>query len=266
MNYLVPLDFSDNSRNAAVYAASLQKVWPGNLNLLHVIERAEEDLSFVPVKTLNVRKNTIFEMVQFQEQLRKYFDLRTDAEMLVGDFGPRVMKSAREKRSDLIVIGTQGESGLRAHLFGRRAAELVEFSTRPVLAIPKATEFKPFRHILYVTDYRTSELENIDALAKIAAKFKAVLSIVSVNVSCGEYVEEFKATVKERVPFAAINFEQRFSEEGVAQVVEEFALTQSVDLIGVSTIDHDLVRKITGQGVLDEQSFNVDLPVLFLPE
>jgi nucleotide-binding universal stress UspA family protein len=266
MNYLVPLDFSEQSKTAAEYAAALSKVWPGNLHLLHVIERTEEEQAYIPVKTLNVKKNTVFEMFQFQESLRRKFNVRTGADLISGIFTSKVLKTALREKSDLIVIGTQGSSGLRDHLYGSKTMSLIGGSNLPVLAVPADTGLKQFRHIVYVTEYHRSEIESIVSLGKIASKFKAVLSVVSFSSTESESaMNEFRDGIKERIPFAAVHFEDRMHDGTPAEALQEFSLTASVDLIGVSTSQADLVNSITGADLGSEFQFMVDVPVLFFP-
>lgn len=266
MNYIVPIDFSEQSKTAAQYAAALSKVWPGSVHLVHVIERYEEDSSYVPVKTLNIRKNTVFEMFNLQETLRRSFDVRTGADMVIGDFSRSVLKTAAHEKSDLIIMGMQGESGLREHLYGSNTAALMEATNLPVLAIPSEAVFKSFSHIAYVTNHAESEIEDIVALAKITAKFKALLSVVSFNSGASPSTQEiFQTAVRERVPFAAIHFEDRQAHNGAAEGLQEFALTTSVDLIGISGNQFDLRAEIAGRSVADNFRFSVDVPVLFLP-
>jgi nucleotide-binding universal stress UspA family protein len=267
MNYLVPIDFSEQSKNAAEYAACLTSTWPGNLHLLHVIVPTEEELSNISVKTLNVKRNTVFELYQFQEELRKKYNLRTGSEMVAGDFNSKVNRTATRQHSNLVIMGMQGMSGLREYLYGSNTIGLIESSTLPVLAVSPRSKFKPFRHIAYLTNHQESDLANIESMGKIAAKFKAVLSVVSVNKAASEKrVSDFQSTVKDLIPFTALNFEDRNHDAGIAEGLEEFAIFGSVDLVSLSMSNIDLVRKIAGRGLSGDFTFNIDIPMLFLPE
>lgn len=266
MNYLVPIDFSEQAKTAAEYAAAMTKVWPGKLHLVHVIERNEEDSSYIPVKTLNIRKNTVFEMFNYQESIRKSFGVRTGADMAIGSFTSGVLKTANQEKSNIIVLGMQGATGLREHLYGSNTVALLERSTLPVLAVPMEAAFKPFVHIAYVTNFSHSDLDEIESLGKIAAKFKALLSIISINSSEKmETMENFKTAVRGRIPFAAVHFENRQHYNGSAEGLQEYALTSSVDLISLSAGKSDLVARMAGRSILDDFSFSVDVPVLFFP-
>jgi nucleotide-binding universal stress UspA family protein len=266
MNYLVPIDFSEQSKTAAEYAAALTRTWPGNVQLLHVIVPIEEESAYIPVKTLNVKKNTVFEIFTFQEQIRRKFNVRTGAEMVSGPFVSRVLKTAAKEKSDLIVVGMQGTSGLREHLYGSNTIALIENSTLPVLAVPADITFESLRHLVYVTDHSEADIANINALGKIAAKFKGLLSIVSINTHSDEsHVQAFQATVRASIPFAAVNFEDRIHPVGKIEGLEEFCLTESADLIGISNSHTEDVRKIAGRSLSGDEFFSVDAPVLYFP-
>jgi nucleotide-binding universal stress UspA family protein len=266
MNYLVPIDFSEQSQTAADYAASLTKIWSGNLHFLHVMVPVQEESSYVNVKTLNVKKNTVFEMFSFQERVRKLHNVRSGCEILSGEFAGNVMKTAVRERSDLAIVGMQGTGGLREYLYGSHTMELIEETPLAVLAVPNESTFRPFRHIVYVTEYRAGEAQDLASLGRIAAKFKALLSVISINSNASEPQKtRFRESVKSVIPFAAINFEERENENGPAEGLQEFSLTESVDLIGINTDHTELIRKIAGRSLTSEAKFRVDVPVLFFP-
>jgi nucleotide-binding universal stress UspA family protein len=266
MNYLVPVDFSQHSKNAAEFAASLTRVWPGNVQLAHIMVPNEEESAYVATKTIHVKQNTVFEVCSLQEHLRRNFNVRTGVEMVSGRFVSKVLKTAAHQKSDLIVVGTQGISGLRPYLYGSHTMELIEQSTLPVLAVPSDTTFKPFRHIVYVTEFTGSDQADIVALGKIASKFKALLSVISINSPVDEDAKAvFRTSVKEQIPFAAVHFEDRQNPQGAAEGLLEFSLQESVDLIGLAGSNKDLVRCIAGRSLTTEFAFEADIPVLFFP-
>jgi nucleotide-binding universal stress UspA family protein len=266
MNYLVPIDFSEQSLAAADYAAALTRIWPGNLHFLHIILPVREESSYVNVKTLNVQKNTVFEIFNLQERIRRTFDARSGSELVSGELSSTVIRTSRKEKSDLIVMGMQGTSGLRDYLYGSHTMEMIEETTLPLLVVPNECSFKPFRHIVYITDYQAGETSDLIALGKIAAKFKALLSVISINtLAVPSSRLEFRDRIKSEIPFAAIHFEDREDESGVAEGLLNFALTESVDLIGVNTSHSDLVRKMAGRNLMTDTQFTADIPVLFFP-
>ena len=266
MNYLVPVDFSEHSKNAAEFAASLTRIWPGNVQLVHIMVPNDEETSYITTKTVHVKENTVFEVVNLQEHLRRNFNVRTGIEMVSGRFVTRILKTAALQKSDLIVMGMQGISGLKPHLYGSHTMELLEESTLPVLVVPSETKFNPFGHIVFITEYAESDQTDIIALGKIASKFKALLSVISINSTADKDVKvRFRSSIKEQIPYAAVHFEEREHPQGQAEGLLEFSLQESVDLIALSTTNADLVRRIAGRSFTNEFAFEADIPVLFFP-
>jgi nucleotide-binding universal stress UspA family protein len=266
MNYLVPVDFSEHSKNAAEFAASLTRIWPGNVQLVHIMVPNDEETSYVATKTAHVKENTVFEVFNLQEHLRRRFNVRTGIEMFSGRFVSKILKTAALQKSDLIVMGMQGISGLRPHLFGSNTMELLEEPTLPVLVVPAETTFSPFGHLVYLTEFTNLDHTDIVAMGKIASKFKALLSVISINSTVEEELKaRFKSSVREQIPFAAVHFEDRLHAEGRAEGLLEFSLQESVDLIGLSVANTDLVRCIAGRSLTNQFAFEADIPVLFFP-
>jgi len=117
MNLVVPIDFSNQSKAVAEFAASFVKVYNGNLHLLHVLVPIEDEPDYLPVQTLNAKYNTVAEMYFVQESLRKKFDVRTSCDLVPGDIAKQIIKTSKRTKADLIIMGTQGNSGLKRYLY-----------------------------------------------------------------------------------------------------------------------------------------------------
>jgi nucleotide-binding universal stress UspA family protein len=267
MNYLVPLDFSDPSKNATEYAAALNKIWSGNVHLSHIIVPLEEEPSYLPVKTLHIKQNTVFELFNCQENLRKNHGIRSSCDMLSGEITRQINKTARKEKSNLILIGMQGSSGLRKFLYGSNAMAIIQEATIPVLALPDSSSFAPYQNIIYYTDYDVSEIENIRSLAKISRKFEGTLSIVSINNKIETGVKsEFKNMVQTQNSFATIYFRDLQEDEpDIAEGLLQFVLREGADLIGISKNHSTLVRSMAGRNFTGEFVFQAEVPVLFFP-
>jgi nucleotide-binding universal stress UspA family protein len=174
LNILVPTDFSDLSKVAIRYAIAMAKKMKGKVTLLHVVDTAQH------ASSVRLRLSSLIdELVRMAEEdfeavlaeARKYNKGGKPIKHAIelgSSFADAVTRYAKKSKSNLIIIGTHGASGLKKVVMGSNAASLLEASNIPVLAIPADATFKKFKSVVYATD-----------LKNIAREFKAMLSIVS---------------------------------------------------------------------------------------
>ncbi len=134
---LVPTDFSESSEAAVRYAKAFAETFGASLHLLHVIE-SPVVYGWEVYNPALVRDNV--EKLA-REQLGKVL---TDAEIaryhvqlatLAGSPFVEIIRYAREKDIDLIVMGTHGHSGLVHVLLGSVSEKVVRKAPCPVLTV-----------------------------------------------------------------------------------------------------------------------------------
>jgi nucleotide-binding universal stress UspA family protein len=141
---LVPVDFSDNSQKAARYATEMARTLGGKVYVVHVIHQriidSTQELSvkgykgeFVEVMRSMVqsRKNDLDQFIP--EAWRA--DLDVEFEIRKGKPADEIIKFAKEKNVDLIIVGTVGRSALQAAFTGSVANNLVNHAPCPVMVV-----------------------------------------------------------------------------------------------------------------------------------
>jgi len=143
-NILVPTDFSDFSRLALDYAITIAQTFKASIILIHVTP--EKELDSIRQISPYLEPGRIEELLKGREsEDRKQLDefippekkegIETEAIHRVGTPFLEIIKVAKEKEADLIVMATHGRSGLSHILFGSVAEKVVRKSTCPVLSI-----------------------------------------------------------------------------------------------------------------------------------
>jgi len=141
---LVPTDFSVCAKQAVTYACELAKRFGAELHLLHVACPPVADYAYaarIPDELLRPEKLAQRELEEYEVP---------DAEQLPGvqktvrSGTPfvEIVRQAKEKDIDLIVIGTHGRTGLKHMLIGSVAEKVVRKATCPVLTVrPEGHQF-----------------------------------------------------------------------------------------------------------------------------
>ncbi len=139
---LFATDFSENSKWAFTYALSFARKYDATLYILHVIQPpsyplgmyAEISFDAMDEFSRNMGRAAEKEMKNLREAELGDF---TNYEILIITGTPflEIIKTAREKEVDLIVLGTHGRTGLDHVLFGSTAEKVVRKASCPVLSV-----------------------------------------------------------------------------------------------------------------------------------
>jgi nucleotide-binding universal stress UspA family protein len=145
---LFPTDFSNGARAAMDHAVSLARDYKAKLILLYVIQDISIAEWYIP-SSLSVtdlvedmQKSAGKEMDKWATEVSSKVK---EVEKLVVRGVPfvEIIKTAKEKDTDLIVIGTHGRTGIDHMLFGSTAEKVVRKAPCPVLTVRIAgKEFK----------------------------------------------------------------------------------------------------------------------------
>lgn len=149
---LVAADFSDHSASALVWAARLSKCVQAPVLLLHVVHDPESAPGYYKhskkwKKHLVRMEEAAAEMMdEFVERLRveqpEIAELgHLDTQLVVGLPVTRILEVTKKSKAQMIVMGSQGRTGLSHLLLGSKAEKVVQLSPVPVtiVKIPKAT-------------------------------------------------------------------------------------------------------------------------------
>lgn len=146
---LAPTDFSRSSGFALEWAANLAEALRAELILLHVVPEDEGKIieevigegAAVQIPR-GIRENVLDERrKKFPEQFRivlpEYLrkSLKVEEVLRIGVPFLEIVKAAKEKEVDLIVMGTHGRTGLSHVLIGSVAEKVVHHAQCPVLTI-----------------------------------------------------------------------------------------------------------------------------------
>jgi nucleotide-binding universal stress UspA family protein len=138
---LVPTDFSKHSHNALQYAVAFADKFGAELHLLHVVQ----DLALFVPDTVAGTPPVVPPVEQLTAAVREGLQrlirennlerLRVCPEVREGTPFYEIVRFAKEKDIDLIVMGTHGRSGLAHVLLGSVTEKVVRKAPCPVLTV-----------------------------------------------------------------------------------------------------------------------------------
>lgn len=149
---LVPTDFSKAARNAVDYAAALAVDLQAELHLVHVVQlpTVVHSGAFFDI---NVREQLLQEaneqMKRRQQSLLKQWpDLQLNTKTFLGKVEEGLPQQATELKADLIVMGTEGSSGLK-RLVGSNTYATIRHAPCPVLSVPEKSAYRKLQQLVF---------------------------------------------------------------------------------------------------------------------
>lgn len=134
---LVGYDESISSKAALAEASHWVKKHGGKVVLVHAVFFDEEEFGIAPTqleKRLKLGEKVCY---QAKETLTSSFGIEAQSLLCEGDPPEVIVDIAREKKADLIVMGTYGRRGLNRLLMGSATSQVIVKSSVDVLVVKK---------------------------------------------------------------------------------------------------------------------------------
>jgi hypothetical protein len=131
----------------------------------------------------------------------KYVKVPSSHLVKIGDPIDEIIDAAQKCKSQLIVMGTHGASGLKRILFGSNTSNVISKSNIPVLAIPQRYRFKKINSIVYATDLNNTLYEPIYGVSirnknaiifQLGLRYKGLVFRASYDVITNNYLREYR--------------------------------------------------------------------------
>ena len=142
---LAPIDFSPYSAAALLYAAELADALSAPLTVLHVVHDLGEAPGYYAVKgrkkQLRRMEDVAAEMLEeFMQEMRKKHPAETALQnaatlLIVGIPVTRILETAEKIQARMIVMGSQGRTGISRALLGSKAEQVVHLAGMPVMIV-----------------------------------------------------------------------------------------------------------------------------------
>lgn len=270
---LVPTDFSENATKALDYTIEIAKKEPIKIILLHAF-RANyptdyrylaydviTDTSDTAKKESDERLNDFSKKITLHEEINIDFECLSKENFAVD----AILETIKEKKVDLIIMGTKGSGGLKQAILGSIAARVLEKAPCPVIVIPEHSSVTNIKKITYATDYHISDFNFIEQLLEIVRPFKAEINFLHISPDDGEGQQEmmhlFIYEISKRVHYN--NISHRLITGGnVAKELEQYIKDESPDLIVMPTRKRNILNKIFNASITKKLVDRIEVPLM----
>ncbi len=268
---LVPIDLSDVSKNASIYAQQLLSELSMVAEMMHVYTPNAKQI--IDHNDTNDHKDpeqiSLDEFNQFVDNIDTDWgsDLLSssliDRRFKVGFAADEILASAQKFQVKFIVMGTTGNQTKLKRWLGSVSTTVLQQSTKPVLLVPQNVRYQKIKHISYAFHDTIQDLKTLEQLIDIVNTFKCKLSLISVNNEDDAAGENLKAILGEKLEDCDIRVSYISGDQVTTDLLKEAQLQNAQILVCSSRQKSPIQRLINGSISID-LSIETDMPLMIL--
>lgn len=275
---LVPTDFSEIANSAINFAIESSKLFETKISLLHSYE-VNSDFSYDYMgydKEFNISMlgDIEKELDKISAEIEKKHNIVVNTSISTYPLNNALRKTAKERESDLIVMGTLGASGIQEKLWGSRTSSVIGHTDIPVMVIPHHYAWKKPSKILFATNEFIKDEEILNTIFELAGLYMA-------NVEVGVYTDiiedntdkylKNQAEIEEYGHYLRDRYNEKtlssfnFVGSDFKQTIQEHIEENEIDLLVMVTHQKGFWQRLFNPSMTEAMSFNTKIPLLAIP-
>jgi len=265
---LVPTDFSEGAFNALIHAIYAAKLLDNSIEIIHAYSMPAAGTNVMVDITDILKKNAEEEMEGLKKRVQ-ILEIAQNTEITYhtayGSVVDVINRKANEENVSVVLMGTQGASGITEKWLGSNTAAAARNVNVPLLAIPVERPYKNIESILFSTDMKVMEDAGcMEFVAKLANITRAEVKFLHVRKSDEQPDEEGYKNQVEKF-FTDVNPTFSFTyNENIPEGIEETIKKENPSLLVVVRHDYGFFESIWHSSVSRQIINNASLPILVL--
>ncbi|UXX79416.1 universal stress protein [Reichenbachiella carrageenanivorans] len=193
-NFLVPVDFSEESTTGLKAANQLATKFKGQVHVVHFLpyhpvvtpiysgSASTAMSSALQEQQMEDEKTTVLKKLRQEMDKHLSEDLKGQLYIVNDSLASGINELLRDVEVDLVVSGTSGESHLLQHFMGNNTEKLIRESGIPVLAISQYADIH-FDDVMIATDLSTELPDRLYDICRMLENHGATIHFVNVNTT-----------------------------------------------------------------------------------
>ena len=274
---LVPVDFSPASKKAFRYAVDIAFKAGGNIILYHLYtpEKSSTIGVFQNVREYNKQLETN-SLKRLQRLKKKVLADTIDVPVstIVGrtPVVNNILGFAEHNHIDMIVMGTQGATGLKRIIVGSVAAKIMEKSAIPVMLIPEKFEWKKPEKIVFTTSFQKTDRKALPIVFEIAKLYEALITFVNLMDPYDQYDETeqsnfdtYAYSLQREYNDSRIQFQQ-LKTTSIVKTMENLHTEIPYDMMVMARRKLSFLERFFQKSFTKKMAYVTTQPLLIVPE
>jgi len=258
---IISSDFSEEAKNATVYAINTAKKINAKLVLFHLhILSIHAVQTRLPYKT--ILQSIEYTKIKIENRIKKLsekHDIEITVDFAMGGYFKQLKRSIEEHDADLVVMGMHTKT-IENDLLGSTTAEAINKIVTPILAVPLHAKFTSIDKILFACDLEKGLTENISKeIKKTTKKFKAELRVFHVN----NKISQLENNVEILKPLEEVSyFYKNVQSEAVIDEIKNEMLEYKPDVLIMVPYEYGFWSSLIHKSKTRIMSSGLDIPLL----
>ncbi|WP_273276588.1 universal stress protein [Maribacter polysiphoniae] len=274
---LIPTDFSENAWNTISFAMQFLKEERCAFYFLHTYTPAfyrmdyilgGPEFSAIPDKGVDA---SLAGLEKTLEAVKTKFNNPKHIYKTISAFNvltDEINELNAKKGIDLIIMGTQGASGIKEIFLGTNTVHVIRKSSVPILVIPSGYTYKHIERVLFTTDYLIEYNRNQLYIAiEIAKIYNAEITVLHIKEEYDMSKEQL-----ENKAFLGLYLAQiphSFKEVKGTQMpdaIMEYLEKNNYELLVMMGKKYSFFERMMKRQHIDQVGFHVQIPFLVIPD
>jgi len=278
-NILVPTDFSDAAKNAAVYAVHFaQQVGAAKIVLYNAYQQPviiDPDITPTPLELIdfnNLKNISNTGLEAFKAQLQTQLTGSSIAIEIAGDYNTLDQgfeDVCKTFAIDVIVMGVTGGGGFDEAVMGSTAVDIARLSVIPVIIVPPGVTFTPIETVLFACDYKkVVDTTPVEPIKHILDETKAKLFVLNVDHNNKNFSLDtpFESLMLDTL-LDGYNPEYQFVDNtDFVQAINNFAEEKGADLVITIPKKHGFFEGLFKRSHTKQLAFHSHVPLMVIHE
>jgi len=271
---LVPTDFSDTSKNAALFAAQMvADIQNAKIILIHVSDKITGGSDGSPLTEDDDDRRIILTQAlsQLKEELLAVAQVPIEFAMEKGSsLVETLSRYVRHQAIDMVIMGITGATRLEQIFMGSNTLEMAKESTCPVLIVPPDAKYRKIKNVVLASDFKEVDITiPVAPLKATLDLFKPTLHIV--NVDSEHYVEltdEYKAE-RAKLETMLKNYAPEFyfiRQYDFFDAISQFVDDKNIDLIVIVPKDRSFLSGLFKTSHTKKLAYHSHVPIVAIHE
>jgi len=267
---LVPTDFSDCSKKAALAAASVANKFKATITLLNAIDPPFNFPGNMEGVLDYLRENAEQHLERFKNDLNTAIpdgDFKVKHQIRIGKPVSQILEAISDLDIDLVIIGSGSDVPARKVIFGSVSTDIILHSTVPVISIPEEATDVSFDKMLFATNFRSNDLENLTDLVSLADSYNAEIDIIHVsdenNLETDVKFRGFKDLIREKNLYSSIKF-HHVVHENPFKAISDYVEQNDVSVLVLNRYKKSVVGMLLDKNYTKQLSVYSKVPLLVL--
>lgn len=280
--YLVPIDFSQDSFNAAEFAAELSK----QTNVEHIVLLNAYYVS--PIETMLPNPDMVQLMeeeveIEAADRIKKLEHLKSKLQKQVragveinvhlnrSHLLRAVVENVSAKNADLVILGSKGNTSKTDTQIGGHVVKISKASPVPVIVVPPHYRFEQIKKVVVACDFdKVKETVPLDSLKRLLDKKKFELLVVNIDKESKHLSGDAERKAEETALYGMLKqYNPKYSYVNNPDIINgilQFAAENDAQLVIALPHKYSFFQSLLHDSVSQQLAETAAVPVLLLKE